>query len=117
MTDYEKSYVDAIVSEYSPKTTSKAQALKKLDRRAKLPANIFAYTFGVIAALLLGTGMCLSMNVIGGTTTFFVIGIIVGVIGIAMALVNYPIHRCVLTRGKEKYAEDILRLANEIKEG
>lgn len=57
-------------------------ALKKLDARAKLPATIFAYTFGIISSLITGFGMCLSMKVIGsGTTAMFVIGVIIGIIG------------------------------------
>ena len=67
----DKIYAEAIANEYSVKNTSKVVALKKLDRKVKQPANIFAYTFGIIAALVLGIGMCLSMKVIGnGTVTF-----------------------------------------------
>lgn len=116
MTDYEKMYADSIVSKYSPKTTSKAEALKKLDRKAKLPATVFAYIFGVIGALLLGVGMCLSMNIIGsGTTLFFVLGIITGILGIGIVSINYMIYKRLLNNGKQKYAADILRLAQEIK--
>ena len=49
----DKIYAEAIANEYAPKDTSKVVALKKLDHRAKAPANIFAYTFGVIMALVL----------------------------------------------------------------
>ena len=54
-------------------------ALRKLDAKAKLPANVFTYTFGIITALVAGVGMCLSMKVIGnGSTAMFVLGVIVG---------------------------------------
>lgn len=80
----DKIYAEAIVNEYAPKDTSKVVALKKLDHRAKAPANIFAYTFGIIMALVLGTGMCLSMKVIGdGSSVMMTVGIIIGLIGIA----------------------------------
>ena len=59
----DKIYAEALASEYAPKETSKVTALKKLDRKAKLPAEIFTYTFGVISALVLGLGMCLSMHI------------------------------------------------------
>lgn len=55
----DKIYAEAIANEYAPKDTSKVIALKKLDRKAKGKANIFAYTFGVMMALVLGVGMCL----------------------------------------------------------
>ncbi len=86
-------------------------ALKKLDRKAKLPAEIFAYTNGVIMSLVLGVGMCLSMKVIGDA---FVIGIVIGIIGIIGASINYPIYKKILNRSKEKYSYDIIKLANDI---
>ena len=60
-----KIYAEHIANEYSAKKESKVIALKKLDRKAKLPANIFVYSNGIIMSLILGLGMCLSMNVIG----------------------------------------------------
>jgi hypothetical protein len=108
-------YAEAIANEYAPKDTSKVIALKKLDRKAKLPASIFAYSFGVVMALVLGVGMCLSMKVIGnGSTAMMVIGVIVGVVGLAGVSVNYPIYRKLLADGKQKYAFDIMQLAKEI---
>ena len=59
----DKIIAEKIAGEYATKTTSKLVALKKLDRKAKLPANIFAYTNGIIMSLIMGTGMCLSMNI------------------------------------------------------
>ena len=80
----DKIYAEQLANEYAPKDTSKVVALRKLDARAKLPATIFTYTFGIIAALVTGVGMCFSMNVIGsGTTTMFVLGVIVGIVGLA----------------------------------
>ncbi len=113
----DKIYAEAIANEYAPKDTSKVVALKKLDRKAKSKANIFAYTFGVIMALVLGTGMCLSMGVIGdGSTAMMVVGIIVGIIGIAGVSVNYPIYRKLLQNSKKQYAFEIMQLAKEISE-
>ena len=78
----DKIYAESIASEYAPKQTSKVVALKKLDRQAKLGANIFTYSFGIISALVLGLGMCLSMNVIGGGgTAMMVLGILNPVTG------------------------------------
>ncbi|MCD8118008.1 MAG: dihydropteridine reductase [Lachnospiraceae bacterium] len=113
----DKIYAESIANEYSVKEASKVVALKKLDRRAKSGANIFAYTFGVVSALVLGTGMCLTMGVLGnGTQMSFICGIIIGIIGIAGACINYPIYKTLKKRGMDKYAGDIIRLANEISE-
>lgn len=113
----DKIYAEAIANEYATKDTRKVVQLKKLDAKAKHPANIFAYTFGVIAALLLGVGMCLTMKVIGdGSTLHFVLGIFVGLLGIAGVSANFPVYKALLKKGKNKYASDIIRLAKEISE-
>ncbi len=113
----DKIYAESIVNEYSEKSTSKVLALKKLDNKAKLPSDIFAYAFGIISALVLGVGMCLCMGQIGGgTTTNFVLGIAVGLIGILGCSLTYPIYKNLRKRGKLKYARDIILLAKEITE-
>lgn len=111
----DKIYAEQLANEYAPKDTSKVVALRKLDAKAKLPATIFTYTFGIIAALVTGVGMCLSMNVIGGgTTVMFVLGIIIGIIGLVGMGINYPIYKKLLAAGKQKYAFEIMELAREI---
>lgn len=113
----DKIYAEQLANEYAPKDTSKVVALRKLDAKAKLPATIFTYTFGIIAALVTGVGMCFSMNVIGsGTTTMFVLGVIVGIVGLAGMGINYPIYKKMLAKGKQKYAYEIIELAKEISE-
>ena len=69
--DTDKIYAEQLANEYAPKDTSKVVALRKLDTKAKLPATVFTYTFGIITAMVAGVGMCLSMKLIGnGTVTF-----------------------------------------------
>lgn len=90
----DKIYAEAIANEYAPKKTSKVIALKKLDRKAKSKAHIFAYTFGIVMTLVLGVGMCLSMHVIGGNSVIMTsAGILLGFIGIAGISLNYPIYK------------------------
>lgn len=61
--------------------------------------------------------MCLSMKIIGDQSTLMeILGIIIGLIGIVMVGVNYPIYKKMLEKGKKKYAYDIIRLAKEISE-
>lgn len=111
----DKIYAEQLANEYAPKDASKVIALRKLDRKAKLPATVFTYTLGIIASLLLGVGMCLSMKVIGnGTTAMFVLGIILGIAGLFGIAINYPLHKKMLESGKQKYAFEIMELAKEI---
>jgi len=113
----DKIYAEQIANEYAPKDTSKVVALHKLDAKAKRPANIFTYTLGVASALIFGTGMCLAMGQIGsGTTGSFVLGIIIGVLGMVGMGINYPIYKRILENGKKKYAFEIMELAKEISE-
>lgn len=113
----DKIYAEQLANEYAPKDTSKVVALRKLDAKAKLPANVFAYTFGIITSLIAGVGMCLSMKVIGdGTTFMFVLGIVVGIIGFLGMGINYPVYKKMLEKGKQKYAFEIIQLAKEISE-
>lgn len=87
---------------------------KRLDRKCKLPVYIFTYTFGILGVLILGIGMCLAMNVIGGGTTLMItLGIIIGVIGIAMVSINYPIFAYFLRKRKEKFSSAILIALNQ----
>ena len=113
----DKIYAEQIANEYAPKDTSKVVKLKKLDSKAKMPATIFTYSFGIISALVLGVGMCLTMGEIGnGTTVSMVFGIIIGVIGMIGMGVNYPIYKRMRENGKKKYAFEIMELAKEISE-
>ena len=113
----DKIYAESIAKEYAPKDNSKIVALRKLDAKAKNPANIFTYTFGIISSLILGTGMSLAMQVIGSGVIGMISGIIIGIIGIIGCCVNYPIYKKLLEKGKKKYAYEIVELAREISEG
>ena len=113
----DKLYAEQLANEYAPKDTSKVVTLRKLDAKTKLPANIFTYTFGVVFALVFGTGMCLAMGQIGSQTVgSLMVGIVVGLVGMIGMSVNYPIYKRLLENGKKKHAFEILELAKEISE-
>ena len=112
----DKIIAESIAKDYAPKESSKLVALKKLDNKAKLPATIFTYSWGIVSALVFGTGMCLAMQVIGGGLAGMVLGIVVGIIGMIGCGVNYPIYKKILEKGKAKYAYEIVELARQISE-
>ena len=109
-----KIYAESIAKEYAPKNDSKIIALRKLDAKAKMPATVFTYTFGIISCLIAGFGMCLAMQVIGSTTLHMILGIIIGIIGFALCGINYPVYKKMLEKGKKKYAFEIVELAKQI---
>lgn len=110
-TNVQTAYAQKINAEYSPAQTTKLDELKKLDKKVKQPALITAVSVGVAGALVLGTGMCLSLKVIGD---MFALGIVVGCAGIAVCIANYFIYKAVLKARKKKYGEKIVELSGEL---
>lgn len=113
----EQQEVLQIRNKYLPREESKLDALRALDAKVKRPANLFAYVFGAFSAIVMGAGMSLVMTDIGavlGLQNTMVIGICTGVLGLAMALLTYPIYKAILKRRKNKYAAKILQLSEEL---
>lgn len=109
--------VQKIRTQYTEKEHTQLDALKELDAKVKRPANVFAYVFGSISAIIMGSGMSLVMTDIGssiGVENSMVPGIIIGIVGMLMAIINYPIHKSILTSRKKKYADQIMKLSDKI---
>ena len=112
--------VQKIRTQYTEKQHTQLDALKELDAKVKRPANVFAYTYGSLGAIVMGAGMSLVMTEIGailGLAGTMVLGIAIGVAGMAMALTTYPIYKKILSSRKKKYAPQILELSEKIIEG
>lgn len=107
--------VEKIRASYVQNECTKLEQLKKLDKKVKRSVKIFSYIFGSFASLVFGTGMCLAMQVIGNTIAYSTyLGVAVGVLGILLISVNYPIYKRVLIKRKKKYADQINALSNEL---
>ena len=94
-----------IRTQYMEKESTELDELRALDAKVKRPANVFSYVFGSIGAIVMGAGMSLVMTDIGATVCVanpLVAGIIIGIIGLGMSLVNYPIYKGILERRKKK---------------
>ncbi len=106
-----------IRAQYMQKQSTELDTLRKLDVKVKRPANVFSYVFGSISAIIMGAGMSLVMTDIGttlGIQNSLIPGIIIGVVGMAMAIVNYPIYKGILGSRKKKYSAEILELSEKI---
>ena len=106
-----------IRTQYMEKTPSELDALRDLDVKVKRPANVFGYTFGSLSAIIMGAGMSLVMTDIGaiiGITAVLVPGIAIGVVGLGMALLTYPLYKGILNSRKKKYGDEILKLSDKI---
>ena len=106
-----------IRDKYTEKERTELDELYELDRRVKHPVNIFAYIFGAISAVIMGMGMSLVMTDISsviGIDDGLVPGIIIGAIGLILAIVNYPIYKSAVGARKKRYAPEIISLSDKI---
>lgn len=108
----EKKYAEKMLNTYGEKKISKLDELRNLDKKASKGANLFAAIFGTIGSLVLGFGMCIAMGVI--LKEFMWLGIAIGLVGIVMVSLNYFFYKRLLLKGRNKYAEQIKKLSNEI---
>lgn len=111
---------EKIRSQYVEAENSELDALKALDAKVKKPALVFGITYGSIGAIVMGAGMSLVMTNIGtvlGMTQTLVPGILVGTVGLVMALTTYPIYKKILNSRKKKYAAQIMELSDRIMKG
>lgn len=111
--------VQKIRTQYTEKEYTQLDALKALDAKVKKPANVFAYTYGSVSAIIMGAGMSLVMTEIGamiGLADAMIPGIVIGILGMSMALSTYPIYKKLLSSRKKKYAGQILALSDRLLE-
>mgnify|MGYP006991668618 FL=1 len=109
--------VQKIRTQYTEKEHTNLDELKNLDKKVKRPANVFAYIFGSISAIIMGAGMSLVMTdiaEIAGIQNPMLYGIIIGIIGMFMAIINYPIYKGILGSRRKKYADKIIALSDKI---
>ena len=109
--------VQKIRTQYTEKENTQLDALKKLDAKVKKPANVFAYVFGSIAAIIMGSGMSLVMTDIGetiGIADAMIPGVVIGIVGMLMAIINYPVYKKFLASRRKKYAKEIIALSDNI---
>ena len=108
--------VEAIRSAYLPRQEDPLESLRRLHAIPTRKAQAAALTAGVLGALLLGFGMSLCMTELGASwgAMAFVIGIPVGLAGIALAALAWPVYTRVLKGERKRIAPEILRLTDEL---
>ncbi len=105
--------IKKIRDKYTPpkQTEDKMERLRRLDKSVTKPGTVISLIVGVISSLILGTGM--SMCMVWGDN-LFLIGIIVGVVGMIGIICAYPLYSSITKARKEKLAAEIIRLSNEL---
>ena len=109
--------VQKICTQYTETESTGLDELKELHKKVNKPANVFAYIFGTLGAIVMGSGMSLVMTDIGailGLQETMVPGIVIGVIGMVLAIINYPLYKKILSSRRRKYADKIIALSDNI---
>lgn len=112
----QKQEVEHIRQKYLPKEEDKMEKLRKLHHSATEKAQTASIAIGVIGALILGTGVSLCMTEIGALlgSLAMVIGIAVGLAGIVLVALAYPVYNRILKKERERIAPEVLRLTDEL---
>ncbi len=113
MEEKDKQYVEELRAQYTPATKEeeKFETLRKMNASVYRPARITAWTVGIVAALVLGVGMNIVMDTLSAP---FAVGIVIGVVGLALAGANYFLYRAIVRARKKKYGQKIVALSDEL---
>ena len=108
--------IEAIRKKYLPQEADKMERLRKLHAIPAKKAQAASLAVGIIGALIMGTGMSLAMTEIGAAlgSLAMILGTLVGVVGMVLVALAYPIYNRVLKKQREKIAPEILRLSDEL---
>lgn len=107
----EQEEIKKIREKYVPKEADKMERLRRLDAGVTKKGTTVSLIVGIIGALLLGVGMCCCLV---WAESFFILGIIVGVLGIAVVCAAYPLYNHITKKEREKIAPEIIRLTDEL---
>ena len=108
--------VEEIRKKYLPRQEDKMERLRRLHHSATQKAQAWSIALGVIGTLIMGIGMSLAMSDFGSALGAYamVSGIIVGVIGMVLLALAYPVYNHVLKKERARIAPEILRLTDEL---
>ena len=108
--------VEEIRKAYLPKEEDKMEKLRKLHSIPTQKAQSASIAVGVIGALIFGTGMSLCMTELGAAlgSLALVLGTMIGLVGIILVALAYPLYNRTLKKERERIAPEILRLTDEL---
>ena len=108
--------IEAIRNKYLPKEPDKMEQLRKLHAIPTQKAQAASIAVGIIGALIMGTGMSLAMTDIGAAlgSLAMVLGIVIGIVGMVLVALAYPVYNRVLNKQRKIIAPEILRLSDEL---
>ena len=105
-----------IRKKYAAPEEDKMEQLRRIDRKVTQKAQKRSISIGVVGALIMGTGMSLVMTDIGELVGGFspVLGVVVGLVGMALVALAYPVYNRTLRKERRRRAPEIIRLSDEL---
>jgi hypothetical protein len=85
------------------------EQLRRLDKSVSDKGFVCSLTVGIIGVLLLGGGM--SMVMVWNNA---ILGIPLGILGIIITAIAYPLNNYIIKKQREKIAPQIISLTNEL---
>lgn len=107
----EQEELKRIRDKYLPEKDDKMENLRKLDRSVYKKATIYSLILGIAGALIMGIGMCCTME---WEETMFIPGVVIGLIGVFLLSLAYPAYSRTLKNERKKIAPEIIRLTDEL---
>lgn len=111
LNESERREIESIKKQYisAPVADNKIERLRTLNQHVTQPPLIISLTIGIIGTLIMGLGMAMVLE-----WNIVIWGVIVGILGVAIAAVAYPIYRVILNRNKRIYGQQIIEFSNEL---
>ena len=108
--------VEQIRRKYLPKEEDKLEQLRRLHAIPTQKAQAASLAVGIVGTLIMGTGMSLFMTDLGAALggLAMVIGVAVGIVGMVLVALAYPLYNRVLRKERQKIAPEVLRLSDEL---
>ena len=111
--------VKKIREKYVPKSEDKMERLLRLDREVTVKGTVISLILGIVGTLIMGFGMSLAMtelsSILGAySDKALLVGIVVGIVGMAVACVAYPVYTAITKKERERIAPEIIRLTDEL---
>ena len=118
----EQAEVESIRNRYIARKESKLETLRRLDKIPHSKAQFWSLTLGILGSLIMGFGMSLVMSELGqqlpiiiqGVDMTLPVGIAIGILGMLIVALAYPVYTTILRRQRKKLAPQILALTDEL---
>lgn len=104
--------IEAIRKKYMPQEEDKMELLRRLDRKVESSGTVVGLLFGVVGLLIFGAGMSMCLV---GSSTMFIPGILVGLVGIVPMVLAYPMYKKVIEAKRKELAPQIIALTDELR--